>query len=66
MEDKLLELQAAMELACRELKEELSRVQGDLKLALEEKNTDKSELEQERITPQEVMVGSELIETGSR
>jgi len=54
-EDKLLELQAAMEQACREVKEELSRVQGDLKLALKEKNTAKAQLERERIRSQEVM-----------
>ena len=50
-EDKLLELQAPMELTCRELTEELSRVQGDLKLVLEEKSGTKAELEQERIAP---------------
>ena len=46
-----------MKLACCELKEELSQLQGDLKLALEEKNTTKAELEQERIASQEVMDG---------
>ena len=40
---------------CHELKEELSRVHKDLKLALEEKNMNKAEQEQERITSQEVM-----------
>ena len=57
-EDKLLELQAHMEresTACRELKEELSRVHRDLKLTLEEKNMAKVELEPERVTSQKEM-----------
>jgi len=43
--------------ACHELKEELSRVQGDLKPALEEKNVAMAELEQKRATSQEGMDG---------
>ena len=48
-EDKLLELQADMKresTTYRKLKEELLRVHGDLKLAFEEKNVAKVELEQ--------------------
>ena len=62
-DDKLLKLQADMEhesTTCRELKEELLRVQGDFTLDLEDKDVAlrlvverKAELEHERVTFQE-------------